>query len=368
MKLPPFILAQAHGFFWLAALMASVQAASEPPPVMDAAFKPTIANTRPAPSPAPAGMVWIPGGEFSMGTNVDCKGMCNLAGATQDALPIHRVYVDAFWMDATEVTNAQFAKFVDATHYVTVAEQKPTQAEFPDAPPEVLVPGSIVFTPTPERVPLAGFPQWWRYQAGADWRHPNGPSSDLKGKEQLPVVHIAYEDALAYTKWAGKRLPTEAEWEFAARGGQHGKHFTWGDELTLNGKFQANIYQGTFPVDGKDSGEDGFIGIAPVAQYPANPYGLHDMAGNVWEWVSDFYRPDTYASQAAAADVTRNPQGPSSSYDPDEPGTIKRGNRGGSFLCTDQYCTRYMLGTRGKGEVRSSSNHMGFRCVQIVPQ
>lgn len=358
MKLSPFLLSLV--------LSASVQADTEPGVTPDPAFKPTVENTTPAPSPAPPGMVWIPGGEFSMGTNMDCKGMCNLAGAIQDALPIHRVYVDGFWMDATEVTNEQFTKFVEETKYVTVAEQKPTQAEFPDAPPEALVAGSIVFTPTPEAVPLTGYPQWWRYAAGADWRHPQGPTSDLKGKEKLPVVHIAYEDAVAYAKWAGKRLPTEAEWEFAARGGQHGKHFTWGDELTVDGKFQANIYQGKFPVDGQDSGEDGFVGIAPVGRFAPNPYGLHDMAGNVWEWISDFYRPDTYASLAASGKVTRNPQGPSSSHDPDEPGAIKRCNRGGSFLCTDQYCTRYMLGTRGKGEVRSSSNHLGFRCVMPV--
>lgn len=329
----------------------------------ESGFLPTIPKALSAPTPAPPGMVWIPGGEFSMGANVDCGGICNLGGAIQDALPVHRATVDPFWMDATEVTNEQFEKFVSATGYVTVAEQKPTAEEFPGAPPEALVAGSIVFTPTPSAVPLDSHLQWWRYIPGANWRNPTGPGSDLKGAEKLPVVHIAYEDAVAYAKWAGKRLPTEAEWEFAARGGQAGSHFTWGQELKLDGKFQANIYQGKFPVEGKDTGEDGFVGIAPVARYSPNPYGLYDMAGNVWEWTHDFYRVDSYSLPSA---TQPNPQGPPSSHDPAEPGVIKRTQRGGSFLCTDQYCTRYMLGTRGKGEVRSSSNHVGFRCVKAA--
>lgn len=330
------------------------------------AFAPTLANPTPAPSPTPDGMRWIPGGEFSMGVNVACESLCSMSGATQDAQPIHRVSVDPFWMDATEVTYAQFEKFVAATGYVTVAEQKPTAAEFPGAPPEALVAGSIVFTPTPGPVPLTQF-SWWSYVPGASWRHPEGPDSGLKIDPNAPVVHIAYEDAAAYAKWAGKRLPTEAEWEFAARGGLAGQTFTWGDEFKPDGKFQANIYQGKFPVKGGDTGEDGFKGIAPVGQYSPNPYGLHDLAGNVWEWCSDWYRVDTYARSAAGGSVVRNPKGPDSSLDPAEPGTLKRVQRGGSFLCTDQYCTRYILGSRGKGEVRSSSNHVGFRCVKSVP-
>jgi sulfatase modifying factor 1 len=328
----------------------------------ESGFRPTVPNRDASPVPAPPGMVWISGGEFSMGANVDCGGICTLGAAIQDALPVHRVRVDAFWMDATEVTNAQFEKFVAATGYVTVAEQKPTLDEFPGAPAEALVAGSVVFSPTPGPVRLDSHLKWWRYVAGANWRHPQGPGSDLTGAAELPVVHVAYEDAAAYAKWAGKRLPTEAEWEFAARGGQAGTHFTWGRELKVDGKFQANIYQGAFPVQGQDTGEDGFKGIAPVAQYPANPYGLFDMAGNVWEWISDFYRADFYAQPGA---TELNPQGPASAHDPAEPGVVKRGQRGGSFLCTDQYCTRYMLGTRGKGEVRSASNHVGFRCVQV---
>ena len=344
--------------FILAACMLAEVAAT------DSGFAPTVAHATPAPAAGPDGMVWIPGGEFSMGANIEAEDMCSLPGATKDAQPIHRVRVDPFWMDATEVTNEQFAKFVAATGYITVAEQKPTEAEFPGAPPEVLVAGSILFTPMPGPVPLTQA-RWWSYVAGVSWQHPAGPGSDVKNAGKVPVVHIAYEDAAAYAQWAGKRLPTEAEWEFAARGGSAGQIFAWGEELKPGGKFQANIYQGQFPVTAGDTGEDGFKGIAPVGQYPANAYGLYDVAGNVWEWCSDWYRPDAYA-QAAAGGVVSNPRGPASSYDPDEPGALKRVHRGGSFLCTDQYCTRYILGTRGKGEIRSSSNHVGFRCVKSV--
>ena len=246
-------------------------------------FASTIVNKTPAPTPAPEGMVWIPGGEFSMGSDAASESLCGLPGVTRDALPIHRVYVDGFWMDATEVTNEQFEKFVKAAGYVTVAEQKPTEEEFPTAPPENLVAGSTVFTPTPEPVPLNNFYRWWRYEKGADWRHPTGPDSDLKGRENYPVVQVAYEDAVAYSKWAGKRMPTEAEWEFAARGSAAGKLYAWGDELKPGGKFQANIYEGKFPLADGDTGEDGFKGIAPVAQFPPNAYGLYDVAGNAWE-------------------------------------------------------------------------------------
>lgn len=326
-------------------------------------FAPTIVNTSAVSKIAPKGMVWIPGGEFSMGSDTACESICSLPGVTQDAVPIHRVYVDGFWMDETEVTNSQFAEFVEATGYITVAEQKPTQEEFPSAPPENLVAGSTVFTATQRPVPLNNYFQWWNYVAGADWRHPMGPDSDLTGRANNPVVHIAFEDAEAYANWAGKRLPTEAEWEFAARGGKAGELYAWGNDLQPDGKFQANIYQGEFPVDGGDTGADGFKGIAPVKQYPPNPFGLYDIAGNVWEWTSDWYRPDYYETLAAAGGVARNPQGPDSPYDPAEPTEKKRVHRGGSFLCTDQYCTRYMVGTRGKGEVRTASNHVGFRCV-----
>ena len=310
--------------------------------------------------------MWIPGGEFSMGGDAASESLCSLPGVTRDALPIHRVYVDGFWMDATEVSNEQFEKFVKATGYVTVAEQKPTKEEFPTAPPENLVAGSTVFTPTPQPVPLNNYYQWWGYVPGADWRHPTGPDSNLKGREKYPVVQIAYEDAVAYAKWAGKRLPTEAEWEFAARGGAAGLLYPWGNELKPGGKWMANIYQGKFPLVDGDTGEDGFKGIAPVAQFPPNAYGLYDVAGNVWEWCSDWYRPDYYATLAAQAGVAHNPPGPDTPFDPSEPTEKKRVHRGGSFLCTDQYCTRYMIGTRGKGEVRTASNHVGFRCVKAA--
>lgn len=325
-------------------------------------FLPTSENKTPPPSPNPEGMVWIPGGEFSMGSTVESESLCGLPGVTGDALPVHRVYVDGFWMDATEVTNDQFEKFVKATGYLTIAERTPTKEEFPTAAAENLVAGSIVFTPTPGPVSLDNHYQWWRYQPGANWRHPDGPDTDLKGKEKYPVVHVAYDDAAAYAKWAGKRLPTEAEWEFAARGGSAGKLYVWGDAFRPGGKFMANTFQGQFPV--KDTGEDGFAGIAPVAQFPPNAYGLYDLAGNVWEWCSDWYRADYYAQLAAAGSVARNPKGPDTPYDPMGPGEKKRVHRGGSFLCTDQYCTRYMVGTRGKGEVSTGSNHVGFRCVK----
>lgn len=353
----------------LSASLASIGSAETPtvPPANPAAGQSgiTIPNITPPPGPAPEGMVWIPGGEFSMGTSREHESMCDMPGLTSDTQPIIRVALDPFWMDATEVTNDQFAKFVAATGYKTVAEIAPTAEEFPGAPPENLVAGSTVFTPTRQPVKLDNYFQWWRYIHGADWRHPTGPGSNIEGKGNYPVVQIAYPDAEAYAKWAGKRLPTEAEWEFAARGGLSGKLYAWGDELKPGGKFQANIYEGVFPVS--DSGEDGFKGIAPVAQYKPNGYGLYDVAGNVWEWCSDWYRPDTYARLKMAGGLARNPKGPASAYDPAEPTEKKRVHRGGSFLCTDQYCTRYMVGTRGKGDEKTASNHLGFRCVMPVP-
>ena len=333
---------------------------AEPPPEV---FGPTRQNAAPAPQSAPDGMTWIPGGEFTMGMLDPTEGVCGGHDSMNDARPLHRVYVDGFWMDTTEVTNEQYDRFVKATGYVTVAEQKPSRLEFPTAPEENLVAGSVVFSPTPERVPLNNHFQWWNYIPGTNWRHPDGPESNLSGREKYPVVHIAYEDAEAYAKWAGKRIPTEAEWEFAARGGLAGKKYAWGDEFKPKQKFQANIYQGEFPVQGKDTGEDGYKGIAPVASFAPTGYGLYDIAGNVWEWTADWYRPDYYQVLKASG-VARNPAGPESSFDPSEPGQPKRVQRGGSFLCTDQYCTRYMIGSRGKGEVRSASNHVGFRCVK----
>lgn len=327
-----------------------------------AGFEPTVVNRAPAPGPAPRGMVWVPGGEFSMGSEDPRSMPSGGHEAMNDARPIHRVYVDGFWMDKTDVTNDEFARFVAATRYVTVAERKPRAEDLPGVDPKDLVAGAIVFRAPEHAVDLDNAYQWWSYVPGANWRHPTGPKSSIAGHGRNPVVQIAYEDAAAYAKWAGKRLPTEAEWEFAARGGLVGKLYAWGNDLRPHGRWMANTFQGSFPVH--NTAVDGYGGIAPVASYPPNRYGLYDMAGNVWQWVADWYRPDYYAS--IAGKVARNPQGPSSSFDPQEPGAKKRVQRGGSFLCTDQYCTRYMVGSRGKGEVSSASNHIGFRCVRGV--
>jgi sulfatase modifying factor 1 len=329
-------------------------------------FEATIENrTRPIGAP-PSGMVWIPGGEFSMGSGDPTAEVCGGPDTMPDARPIHRVKVDGFWMDATEVTNEQFGRFVAATNYVTLAERKPRAEDYPGVPADALVAGSVVFTPPAAAVAVDGPVTWWSYVAGANWRHPEGPDSSIAGREKYPVVHIAFEDAAAYAKWAGKRLPTEAEWEFAARGGQSGQPYAWGKDLQAGERWMANIFQGEFPR--RDTGADGFRGVAPVGSFPASAYGLRDIAGNVWEWCSDWYRPDAYVVRLAEAKgkVVENPRGPAreQSSDPQEPGVPKRVLRGGSFLCTDQYCTRYMVGSRGKGAPDTGSNHVGFRCVK----
>jgi formylglycine-generating enzyme required for sulfatase activity len=309
-------------------------------------------------------MVWIPGGEFSMGAAPAggvSGGGAGCGDPLGDAQPVHRVYVDGFWMDRTEVTNEEFARFVGATGYRTVAERTPSPKDYPGARAENLVAGSLVFDPPSRPVPLGNYFFWWSYIVRANWSHPLGPASDLRGRARYPVVHIAFEDAQAYAAWAGKRLPTEAEFEFAARGGLAGKAYAWGDELTPGGRWMANTFQGHFP--NADSADDGWKGIAPVASFPPNAYGLYDVAGNVWEWVSDYYRPDYYATLAASG-LARNPTGPGDSFDPEEPSAEKRVQRGGSFLCTDQYCSRYLVGSRGKGEPSSGASHLGFRCVE----
>ena len=332
-----------------------------PAAVADPEHLPTLVNDDRPGGPPPGGMVWVPGGEFSMGaSDAGPSGRPPMEMLT-DARPIHRVAVDGFWMDATEVTNAQFAAFVEATGYVTVAERAPSPADLPGVPPESLVAGSAVFTPTPAPVPLTQHLRWWRYQPGAYWRSPHGPGSDLAGRASHPVVHVAYEDAEAYARWMGRRLPTEAEWEFAARGGLAGQRYAWGNETRPDGEAMANTYQGVFPV--RDTREDGHAGSAPVKQYPPNGYGLYDLTGNVWEWVSDWYRPDYYRQLADSAEPARNPHGPDDSFDPAEPGVPKRVQRGGSFLCTDQYCSRYLVGARWKGDVHTSTDHLGFRTV-----
>jgi sulfatase modifying factor 1 len=307
-------------------------------------------NSTPAPTAAPEGMVWIPGGIFAMG---------DPSRDFPDARPIHKVAVDGFWMDKTEVTNAQFEEFVKATGYVTVAEKPLDPKQFPNVDPKELTPGSIVFTPPKEQLDPNHVSHllWWKMVKGANWRHPEGPGSDLKGRENHPVVQVAYPDAVAYATWAKKRLPTEAEWEFAARGGLDRKPFVWGDEFAPGGSRLANTWNGVFP--NKNTLEDGHFGTAPVASFAPNGFGLYDMAGNVWEWCADWYHPRYYEFSP-----DRNPQGPRASFDPQEPGIPKRVQRGGSYLCCDNYCKRYQPGSRGKGEVDGATNHVGFRCVR----
>ncbi|HKE00021.1 MAG TPA: formylglycine-generating enzyme family protein [Planctomycetota bacterium] len=313
---------------------------------------------------APLGMAWIPGGEFSMGS--DAPDAWPAEG------PVHRVRVDGFWMDEAEVTNAQFSKFVEATGYVTVAE-KPVEWEelkkqvapgTPKPPDEMLKAGSMVFTPPDHAVRLDDFSQWWTWTKGASWRHPEGPESGLEGRGNHPVVHVCWHDAVAYAKWAGKRLPTEAEWEFAARGGLDGAHFIWGDSPVSDAKPQANVWQGKFPFDNTKA--DGFVRTAPVKSFAPNGYGLYDMAGNVWEWCSDWYRIDAYAKQVAESGgkTLVNPPGPSDSFDPREPYSPKRVHRGGSFLCHASYCSSYRPSARLGNSPDTGMSHIGFRCVK----
>jgi formylglycine-generating enzyme len=329
-------------------------------PAAPSPFGPTIANASPAPGPAPRGMVWVPGGEFSMGSaDPETRGE-GCAEPPADAQPVHRVYVDGFWMDSTEITNDAFAEFVRETGYVTVAERESSAEDLAETPRENLIAGSLVFDPPSHPIPLNSHLRWWTYLKGASWRHPTGASSDLRGRGRYPVVQVAYDDALAFAKWAHKRLPTEAEFEFAARGGLAGKRYPWGDDARPDGRWMANVFQGHFPD--RDSGDDGFAGIAPVASFPPNAYGLYDVAGNVWEWVADWYRSDYYETFDLGR-VSRNPRGPEDSHDPGERGVAKRVQRGGSFLCSSEYCTRYVVGSRGKGDPWSGANHLGFRCV-----
>lgn len=296
-----------------------------------------------------AKMVLIKGGKFEMGS-------LNF----QDAQPIHEVELSSFYIDEHEVTVAQFAQFVKETGYVTVAERELDPKDYPGVDTTMLVPGSAVFVGCHQPVSLDNHLQWWDYKKGASWRAPEGQLLDLNTQGNLPVTQVAYEDAEAYAKWAGKRLPTEAEWEYAAKGGQHTNElYYWGNNKTNNGKWYANIYQGKFPAT--NSAEDGFVGTAPVKSFAPNAYGLYDMEGNVWEWCSDYYRPDYYRHSEKL-----NPKGPKSSYDPLEPGLVKRVQRGGSFLCNDQYCERYKAGARGLGEVNSPTNNVGFRCVKDI--
>ena len=305
------------------------------------------------------GMVWIDGGEFSMGAS-DKNGR-------QDEYPIHPVRVNGFWMDVTEVTNAQFRDFVQATGYTTTAEKKPDWEEIkkqvpagtPKPDDSLLVASSLVFAASSSPIPLHDASQWWKWTTGANWKHPQGPTSNITGKDQYPVVHISWDDANAYAKWAGKRLPTEAEWEYAARAGMTGKIYTWGDEPVNQGKQKANIWQGRFPDDNR--AEDGFSGSAPVRSFAPNRYGLYDIAGNVWEWCADWYDESYYS--AFTGKTATNPPGPAASNDPQEPTVPKRVVRGGSFLCHESYCASYRVSARMKTSPDTGLEHTGFRCV-----
>lgn len=314
------------------------------------------------------GMMWVPDGEFLMGSDSKL--------AQPDERPAHKVRIHGFWMGQHHVSNAEFRKFAEATAYLTTAEKKPRwetlEVQLPHGTPrpsdDVLVAGGLVFIGTAGPVSLDDYSQWWRFTPGADWRHPNGPGSTIDGKENHPVVQVSYEDAQAYAKWVGKRLPTEAEWEFAARGGLEQATYAWGNDFAPDGKQMANVWQGrqqqAFPVVSPKAG--GALGTSPVGTFPPNGYGLSDMTGNAWQWVADWYRADAFA-MAAKAGTPTDPQGPADSYDPSEPGTPvnapRRVTRGGSFLCNETYCLSYRPSARRGTDPYTSMSHLGFRLV-----
>lgn len=317
----------------------------------------------------PNGMVHIPGGLFQMGSDN------RLAQANER--PAHQVRVHGFWMDTHHVTNAEFRKFVEATGYVTTAERKPEWETLrvqlppgtPRPPDSAMVAGGMVFVGTSAPVPLQDYSRWWRYMPGADWQHPGGPRTSIAGKDNHPVVQVSYEDALAYAKWVGKRLPTEAEWEFAARGGLEQATYAWGDQFTPDGKQMANVWQGQqnrpFPVVSPKAG--GAVDTSPVGTFPPNGYGLSDMTGNAWQWVADWYRADQFRREAGQKQAIVDPTGPVASWDPSEPGVPvdapKRVTRGGSFLCNVDYCLSYRPSARRGTDPYNSMSHLGFRLV-----
>ena len=304
-------------------------------------------------------MVLIPGGRFSMGGDDD--------QAWRDEYPKHMVVVDSFWMDVHEVTNAQFSAFVEATGYLTTAEKavdwEEIKKELPPGTPKPdasqLAPASLVFVPSDKPVSLIDVSQWWQWRQGANWRQPEGPGSSIVGKDNHPVVHVSWFDAVAYCDWVGKRLPTEAEWEYASRGGLTDAVYAWGNEDLRSGKPKANTWEGAFPY--RNDKSDGYYFTAPVQSYQANNYGLYDIAGNVWEWCADLYHEDYY--KTLAGKTTHNPQGPKTSYDSNEPYALKRVSRGGSFLCHDSYCSGYRNSMRMKTTPDTGSMHTGFRAV-----
>jgi formylglycine-generating enzyme required for sulfatase activity len=304
---------------------------------------------------ARAGMRWIPGGEFLMGSDEFYP----------EERPVHRVAIDGFWMDEHPVTVAEFRAFVVATGHVTGAEVAPDPLEYPDADPDLLVPGSLVFQPTDGPVDLRDYRAWWRWTPGAQWRHPQGPGSDLDGLDRHPVTHVAFEDAAAYARWADKELASEAEWEFAARGGLEGKRFAWGDEFAPAGTMMANTWQGEFPW--QNLARDGYERTSPVGSFPPNGYGLYDMAGNVWEWTADFFNPRHPGAVAHACCMPRNPRvlSPSADLAVGDAGERipRRVTKGGSHLCAPNYCLRYRPAARQGEAVDTSTSHIGFRCI-----
>ena len=324
----------------------------------------------PAPALAPlrdkahpsAGMVCIAGGTFRMGSDKHYP----------EERPVHRVTVSGFWIDRYPVTNRDFRAFVMATGYRTFAEQAPDPAQYPDAIPELLYPGSLVFRRPPGPVDLRDHLQWWRYTQGADWRHPWGPDSSIDGLDDHPVVHVTFDDALVFARWAGKDLPTEAEWEFAARGGIDGADYAWGREFLPNQQHMANTWQGHFPW--QNLATDGFEETSPVDAFPANGYGIADMIGNVWEWTRDWYQPRHSADVMKACCVPLNPRGgrKEDSYDTRQPGAFpRRVVKGGSFLCSPNYCRRYRPAARMGEAVDTSTCHLGFRCIvrdHVLPE
>lgn len=300
-------------------------------------------------------MVWVPGGTFLMGSNDHYP----------EEAPAHHVTIDGFWMDQYEVTNADFRRFVKATGYVTVAERPLNPDQYPGVPPEMLVPGSLVFQKAPYPVDLRDYRNWWTYVPGANWRHPEGPGSTLDGRDRHPVVHVAFEDAAAYAAWAGKEIPTEAEWERAARGGLNGAVYAWGNEFAPRGRLMANTWQGEFPWQNLRA--DGYEGTSPVGAFPPNGFGLYDVTGNVWEWTSDWYTPRHSDEAATPCCAPLNPRvaDPEASYDPAMPRIRipRKVIKGGSHLCAPNYCLRYRPAARSPQMVDSSTSHLGFRCI-----
>lgn len=305
------------------------------------------------------GLVFVPGGTFRMGSDAHYP----------EEAPAHRVTVDSFWIDETPVTNAQFRRFVEDTGYVTFAELTPKASDYPGALPHMLKAGSLVFKQPGDKVDLRNWSQWWAFVFGANWRRPYGRGSWIKGLDDHPVVHVAYPDAEAYALWAGKQLPTEAEWEFAARGGFDGKEFAWGDELTPEGRHMANTWQGIFPHE--NLRHDGYERTSPVKAFPPNGYGIYDMIGNVWEWTTDWYGPMHTEDAKKACCIPHNPRGPreDQSYDPSQPKIRipRKVLKGGSHLCAPNYCRRYRPAARHAEPIDTSTCHVGFRCVVRGP-